>query len=329
MVRGRNRDRLYGGSDFRILGTHRIDQPVKIDKPDFTFGPRTRDHVRQLTGGLAYEGRWRDVGELSFGVQKSRYRKSVDAPGAPRPDTRAAPWLVNGTIAVTPTKALALFAGFSRGLEESPVAPDIAVNKDEAPPAIRTRQIDGGLRWAIRPDLRLIAGLFEVEKPYFNLDGDRLFKEQGTIRHRGAEFSLSGKLAPGWTAVLGTMLLDAQLSGPLVEAGVLGKRPISSFGRLSNAIIEYRPPQFSDVSADLLFESTSDRVASVDGKTVIPARSILSVGGRYRFRLGKAPATLRAQVNNIFDNYGFANGPSSLYVFNLPRRFSLTLTADL
>jgi iron complex outermembrane receptor protein len=328
MVRGRSRDRLYGGSDTRVLGTHDIAQPLAVAEPSFSFGPRTRDQVRQVTAGLAYEGRWRGVGELSFGIQKTRYRKSIIAPAGPLPESRDNPWLFNGTIAATLTPSVALFAGFSRGLEESPVAPDIAINKDEAPPAIRTRQVDAGVRWAIRPNLRLIAGVFEVEKPYFNLDEARLFKEQGSIRHRGAEFSLSGQIAPGWTAVLGTMLLDAQLSGPLVEAGVLGRRPVSSFGRLSNAIIEYRPPSFSRFSADLLVESTSDRVASVDGRTVIPARTILSLGSRYRFKIGKAPATFRAQVSNVFDNYGLANGPSGLYVFNLPRRLTLSLTSD-
>jgi iron complex outermembrane receptor protein len=328
MIRGRDRNRLYGGSDFRVLGVHDIAQPVPLPRPDFSFGPRTRDHVRQLTAGLAYEGRWRGVGELSFGVQKTRYRKSVEAPGASLPDSRDNSWLINGTIAATVTPSLALFAGFSRGLEESPVAPDIAVNKDEAPPAIRTRQVDAGFRWTIAPNLRLIAGVFEVEKPYFNLDAARVFKEQGAIRHRGAEVSLSGQIAPGWTAVLGTMLLDAQLSGPLIDSGVLGRRPVSSFGRLSNAIVEYRPPSFSRFSADLLLESTSDRVASVDGKIVIPARAIASLGSRYRFKIGKAPATLRAQVSNVFNNYGFANGPSGLYVFNVPRRLTLTLTAD-
>jgi iron complex outermembrane receptor protein len=124
------------------------------------------------------------------------------------------------------------------------------------------------------------------------------------------------------------MLLHARLSGPLVDTGVLGRRPISSFGRLSNAIIEYGPPSFSRFSADLLLESTSDRVASVHGKTVIPARSIASLGSRYRCKIGRSPATLREQVNNIFNNYGFASGPSGLYVSNLPRRFTLTLTAD-
>jgi iron complex outermembrane receptor protein len=328
-LRGRDRERLYGGGRFIELGTHDISDPVSYPEPEVAFGPRTRDRVRQWTAGLAYEGRWRDVGEISLGIQKTNYRKAVDAPSGPRPASADAPWLFNGTLAARLSSSLALYAAYTRGLEESPVAPDIAANKDEAPPAIRTRQVDGGIRYVLSPGVRLVAGLFEVTKPYYNLDGNRVFTRLGDVRHRGAELSLSGQVAPGLTAVLGTMFLDAKLSGPAVRNGVLGPRPVGSFARLTNAVLEYRPPWFDAVSVDLLLESTSDRVASNDGSLDIPDRAILSVGARYRFKLGEAPATLRAQLGNVRNTFGYGNGSSGFYVFNLPRRFTLSLTADL
>lgn len=328
-LRGRTRGRVYGGGQFVALGTHSILEPVDYAEPDFVFGPRTRDRVRQLTAGIAYEGRWRDVGELSLGMQKTTYSKTVDAPAGPRPPSKDAPWLFNGTVAAYLSENLAVYAGYTRGLEESPVAPEIAVNKDEAPPAIRTQQVDAGLRWTVSPGVRLVAGLFEVSKPYFNLDADSIFGRLGEIRHRGAEFSLSGPIAPGVTAVLGTVLLDPVLSGPAVDSGQLGRRPVASFTRLTNAVLEYRPPAFPALSVDMVFESTSDRIASPDGAVLIPARSVMAVGGRYRFQLAGAPATLRAQIGNAGNNFGFANGSSGYFVFNQPRRATLTLTADL
>lgn len=327
-VRGRKRDRLYGGSQLLALGQHPLDEPVVFPEPDFSFGPQTRDRVEQLTAGIAYEGRWKNVGELSLGIQKTDYSKKVTTPAGPLPASVDRPWLFNGTIAAYLSPKVALYAGYTRGLEESPVAPDIAINKDEAPPAIRTRQIDAGFRWTIKPGLRLVAGLFEVVKPYYNLDSNRVFTRLGEIRHRGAEFSLAGQVAPGLIAVLGTALIDAELSGRAVESGALGRRPVASFRRLSNAIIEYRPPAFNALSVDLLLESTSDRIASFDGSFRIPAREIVSVGGRYRFKIGDNSATLRAQVANIFDNFGYSNGPSGVFLYNLPRRFTLSLTTD-
>jgi outer membrane receptor protein involved in Fe transport len=56
---------------------------------------------------------------------------------------------------------------------------------------------------------------------------------------------------------------------------------------------------------------------------------VLHVGGRYRFKMAGKPATLRAQVGNIFDRYGWSVISGGAYVYNQPRRFSLYLATDL
>ena len=53
------------------------------------------------------------------------------------------------------------------------------------------------------------------------------------------------------------------------------------------------------------------------------------IGGRYRFKIGKSNALIRAQVGNVFNNYGYGVGSSGFFVYNLPRRLSVTLTADI
>ena len=62
---------------------------------------------------------------------------------------------------------------------------------------------------------------------------------------------------------------------------------------------------------------------------VVPPRAVLAVGGRYRFKIGKSNALIRAQVGNVFNNYGYGVGSSGFFVYNLPRRLSVTLTADI
>ena len=284
--------------------------------------------MRQWTAGVAYEGRWKGVGELSLGLQKTTYRKRVLDPDAPAIRTTDDPLLFNATAAFHASSSLAFYAGYTQGLEESPVAPGVAVNRDDAPPAIRTRQIDGGVRWSITPNIRLVAGVFDVTKPFYSLDAARVFRQLGDVRHRGAEFSFSGQLAPGLTAIAGTALIDAKLSGDAVDSGLVGRKPLASFGRLSTAVLDYRPTFAPDFSVDLVVESTSDRIAGTDGKLVIPARAIASIGGRYRFHIGKAPATLRLQLANIGNKFGWANGSSGVYLYNFPRRLTATLTTD-
>ncbi len=328
MARGRSGDRLYGGGQSFNLGRGRIDEPMVAPEPDLTLGPRTTDEVRQLTFGLGYHGMWRGVGELSLGVQRPFYEKEVVRPSGALPVTKASPWLFNGTLSILASSDLAFYAGYTKGLEESPVAPDIAVNRGEAPPAIITAQMDAGFRYAFTKDLRLVAGLFEVRKPYFALDPELVFQKLGEVRNRGVELSFAGQVTPRLSVVLGAVFLDAKVSGEAVELGLIGRRPVGSIGRIINGGANWTVPWVEGLSLDLAYESTSDRTANAANSYVIPARYIASLGGRYRFDLSGKPATFRAQVASANNRFGYSNLGEGFY-YNPPRRLQMSLTVDM
>jgi len=327
-LRGREQKRRYGGGQTISLGRARIDERIAFEEPELEFGPQTRDRVRQFTAGLGYEGRWRDVGELSLGIQKTDYRKEVETPTGPLPVSTDSPWLPNGTLSIYATKDLVFYAGYTKGLEESPVAPEVARNKDEAPPAIITEQKDAGLRYAITDQLRLVAGVFDVKKPYYALGEDLIFANLGTVRHRGVELSLAGQLLPRLNVVAGTVFIDAELSGEAVEQGLVGRKPVNAIRRVSSAALEYSMPWIEGLSVDLYYESTSDRIANRQNTLEVPSRYIVSPGLRYRFAIGDKPATFRAQVASANNVYGYNVIGEGVY-YNVPRRFTMTLVADL
>lgn len=327
MTRGRIRDRRYGGGQLFDFGRGRIDEPIDAPEPVFTLGPQTTDQVRQLTGGLGYEGRWRGVGELSLGIQRTFYEKEVLRPSGPLPVSASSPWLFNGTASILAGSDLVFYAGYSKGLEESPVAPDIAVNRGEAPPAIITEQMDAGFRYAITDNLRIVAGLFDVRKPYFALDPAFLFRELGEVRNRGIEMSLAGQITPRLSIVLGAVFLDASVSGDAVDLGLIGPRPVGSIGRTITGAVNWNVPWVEGLSLDLNYEGASDRVTRHDS-LVIPARYVASLGGRYRFDLLDNPATFRAQIAGVNGTYGY-NNLGEGYYYNPPRRFQMSLTVDM
>jgi iron complex outermembrane receptor protein len=84
-------------------------------------------------------------------------------------------------------------------------------------------------------------------------------------------------------------------------------------------------PSFS-VSATLT--SVDDRMASSDNRVSIPARNVLDLGARYRFQIGRAPATLRFSFGNVFDEFGWRTNSSEVFVTNAPRRLAVTLAVD-
>lgn len=331
-ARARHVERRYGGSNIIDLGVSQIGIPdFRATPTGLTFGPKIRETVEQKTFGLGYELRWKDLGEISIGVQKTHYAKQVTDPNPAViiAETKDSPYLFSATAAVYLSQRLALYGGYVRGLEESDVAPESAINRSEAPPAIRTRQQDIGLRWKPNEKISVVLGYFDVRKPYFNLDTTSVFRQLGQVRNRGAEFSLSGEVVTGVNIVAGSVFLDSIVSGDEVRLGLIGKRPVGTF-KLHNLInINWHVPWHDPLTLTARFESTSDRTANARNSFVIPARSVTSLGARYRMKAGKVPILIRASVDNVFNKFGWNVGGSGFFAPNGTRRYSLTLAADL
>lgn len=328
-ARGRSLARRYGGEVRFDLG------PSVAGAEDFeleragTIGPKSRDAVEQKTFGLGYELRWAKRGELSLGLQKTDYAKRVTDPAGDVERFDDAPWLPSVTGALHLGKSVALYGGFVRGLEESDVAPSEADNRNEAPPAIRTKQMDFGARWAITPKVSAVLGWFSVEKPHFDLDAGGRFRKLGEIRNSGLEFSLSGKFTPRLTLVTGALLLDAKVSGEDVRPGGIGKRPVGWIKLRTITNVNWNLPWHEPLTLTARFESTSDRTANSKNSFVVPARQVLNLGARYKFKLAGKPVLAIADVGNVFNKFGWAVVGPRIFVANNQRRFSLTLAADL
>ncbi len=330
-IRGRDQRREFGGQQRVSLGASRIDGKDDRPRPNFTFGPNDVSAVRQITVGLGYELQIKNKGSLSIAAQKADYRKTVDFATAALNDavTRDKPLLLNANASVNVLPGLIAYGGYVRGLEESAVAPDIAINRSEAPPALRTRQIDAGLRYAISSKLALIAGVFDIEKPYFNIDTTQRFRQLGTVRNRGIELSLSGTLAKGLTVVAGALIIDPKISGPDVSAGLIGERPVGSFKRRAVANLDWRPAGQETWSFDLALEAISPETANIANSFTGTARETVGIGTRYRFKLAKANMLLRGQVTNLFNDYGWRVSSSGGFSFSQARTFLLSLAADI
>lgn len=327
-VRARRQARYYGGSDRVDIGPAPFDEALPVARPGFNFSERTSDQVRQWTAGLAYQGLLAGVGQLNLGIQRTGYEKAVTVPDGVLPVSRARPWLFNAAAAFEITPSLALYGGMTRGLEESDVAPETAVNRDEAPPAIRTRQFDGGLRWRLG-GMTLIAGAFDIRKPYYGLDTANVFRRLGSVNHRGAEVSLSGSPADGLTLVAGGMLLDATIAGTEVAAGAIGQRPIGTPSRTLAANVDYRLPAVPSLSVDVALQHAGRRYADAANDVRVPSRTLVDVGIRYRFRVAKLPAVVRLQATNLFDVYGWDVEGNNAFAYIQSRRLTARLVVDM
>lgn len=326
-VRAREQARRYGGTDRVSLGPGRIGEHAPVPEPDFSFGPQTRDDVRQWTGSLAYEGRWTSIGELSLGVQKARYSKQVTPPGGALPASRDDPWLYSASAAVHLGPSVTLYANHARGLEESPIAPEAAANRDEAPPAVQTEQSDFGLRWQAPLGIQVIAGRFRIEKPYFSTDREQVFRRLGEQRRQGFELSVSGEPTAGLTLVAGAMLMDPTVQVGQSEAGT-GDRPVGSSRRHIMVNLDYRPTSLPAASFDLSARRMGAQYANLDNTLSVPAATLVDLGARYRFSLGGARGTLRLQALNLLDTFSWEVRGHNTFGYNSPRQLNLRVTLD-
>ena len=330
-LRMRDWNGLYGGADLAGLGRVAIGQRIDAPETGFIYTDETLDHVNQMTLGLAYQMSWKGVGELGLGVLKVRYRKRTRIPGEATVLSDADPWLFNAALTGTISDSVALFGSFTRGLEESGIAPQNASNRNQALPAIETQQKDLGVRWAITPDVRLVTTLFEIEKPYFSLDAANLYRQLGQTRNRGIEVSLTGSVTPRLDIVAGAVFSQPRVTGEAVRFGTVGGQPVGIDSRKVDVHFNWRPPDLDDLSFDLGVTHAGRVPATLDNRVFLPERTMMDADARYNMTVGGQPVSLRFSILNVLGTRAWDLSDAGAYniYWNSGRRFALRLIVDL
>jgi iron complex outermembrane recepter protein len=328
LARGRDTLALYGGSDVVDVGPALIDQGIQVPEPTFSYSARTRDRTELSSAGLAYRVEWQERGDFALGIQQESYDKDVTSVAPSEERLTDHPLRAYATAAWALTDRLTSYAGYTQGLEDSGVAPSSAENRGTILPDARTWQTDAGIRYSVTPQVKLITGVFEIEKPYFNFDTSNFDRALGLQQAKGLEMSLSGQVLKNLDLAAGVLLGEVKIIGPNLSAEGVGSM---AFGqpRIQGTInADYKFPRWPAFSADLTIYHFGTAPASVDGATQNPALTALFLGGRYRFTVLGAPATLRVQVQNLTNAYYWNMGFSPGFAQFSPRSYFGYLTAD-
>ncbi|MEO1078862.1 MAG: TonB-dependent receptor [Pseudomonadota bacterium] len=327
-VRALQRSREYGGTVGIDLGAAHIDEPEYFERPDVDVGELSRESVEQVTLGLSYDLQWETGGQINVGVQQSSYSRDVVVPSGADQSITTDPLLYSVMANAPIGWGLVAYGGIVRGFEESPVAPSSAANQNEAPPAAETQQIDAGVRMAMGK-LTAVAGVFEIEKPFFGLDEGRFFGEQGMQISRGVELSLAGPVTDALQLVLGTVFYDVALTGDAVDADLLADSPVGALSRSTTLNLDYRPPWAPGWSFDLGLTSRGEQNGDAQGLVTIEPRTLLDLGLRRQFSLADNDVVLRGRLTNVFDEFGWDANSTGDFRYIAPRALSLSLRMDI
>ncbi|AJP70772.1 TonB-dependent siderophore receptor [Sphingomonas hengshuiensis] len=318
------------GAAFQLGQYPDLDNPPERDRPAVALDPRRlRDDVDQWTAGFGYRLSIGDKAEIRADVQRVDYVKQARALDGSVTENASRPWLYGGALSVAITPALTAYASFTRGLEESGVAPANAINRGDILPAAISRQSELGLKFPIRGGPTLIAGLFDLSKPQLGIDARGAFGFVGTVRHRGTELSVAGPLTPRLSVVVGATYLDAHAQGELVDLGLYGVRPMNRPSTVALASATWRAPWIEGLAIDGGVTFRSERYGDRANSFTLPSYAIINLGLRQAITLDGKPFTLRARVTNITDRFAWNVGNSGLLNPIAPRAVTLTLSAAL
>ena len=330
LTRGRDGLARYGGSDVVDLGEALIGNNVQVPEPNFNYGERTLNRTEQWTIGGAYRADWNRRAELQMGIQEENYRKEVTVPGGTKTKVTDHPIRAYANAALVLTQKLSLFAGYTQGLEDSGVAPSIARNGGAVLPASRTWQLDSGVRILLTQHLKLIAGVFELEKPYFNLDTSGVDRELGVQQARGIEVSIAGQLLPHLDLNAGVLSGRVRILGAKLAAEGVGPIAVGQPRLQYVANANYTLPFWPALSLDLSATHFGSVPESVRNDIYTPAVTELNLGARVRFTILGKPSSLRLQVQNLPNSYRWTNVYTpGFFEWAGPRTVFGYLTTDL
>ena len=287
-------------------------------------GTRGTDTVEQVTASAGYGLAWRERLQLRLAIHRTRYDKDVLTIAGVHTDGVSETTLYNASTVVDLTDRTALFGSWVTGLEESGVAPTSAINRDEVLSPVEARQFELGVRQAITPELTFIGALFDVSKPTNGFRADRSFGLVGEVRHRGVEGSIAGNLGPETRLVLGAVAFQSEITGPLVDAGIVGARAAGISHVIVNANVERQLRKGWSIDAAISY--SGERWADTANTFKAPAVTTVNVGARCRFTLAGRPADFRILGSNLTSAEGYWVSPSGIFSPIAPRAVRALLT---
>jgi iron complex outermembrane receptor protein len=310
-------------------GATSIYRNVKIPQPPPVPEGQNRDAVQQNGLGVNYSERWKNRVSLSLGSLLVDYHRKVSMLGLPITSENMTVALPTASVAADISTVVATYASYTRGLEDSTVAPSSAQNRGQAPPASPTWQADGGVRFLLQPHLQFLVGAFDIHKGYFSSDTTGRYRQLGEISARGIESSANWNGPEGLKLVAGACWLRPEVTRHIPELGGGGKIPVGPVPRTININIDYAPTFWKGWGATLQWTSLSSRVETSDDLYRLPPLATLNVSARYLFNLNGRSLSARLEADNITNATGLMLSTAYSAVSQPRRNYTLTFAADL
>jgi hypothetical protein len=177
--------------------------------------------------------------------------------------------------------------------------------------------------------MQLVAGVFQIQKAYFNVDAAAggNYHQLGHSVHRGVEASATIDGANGLTSVLGGVWLRPSLQLDSAAQDPNGGVPLGVLPLLLDAGFDYAPQHWGPWSAGAQLRRVSARPAGAQED--LPAFWAISMSARYRTTLYGRTCVVRLDADNLTDATDLFIQSNGIAMSEQGRRLTLTATVDL
>ncbi|MEC7468937.1 MAG: TonB-dependent receptor, partial [Pseudomonadota bacterium] len=232
------------------------------------------------------------------------------------------------------SEQLSYYANYIEGLLPGEVAPassggEPITNAGEVFDPYSAEQIEVGLKY----DAGQYGGalsVFSTSKQSSVVKGN-VFSTDGEQENQGVELSVFGMPSDNLRVVGGFTWLAAEMTK--TQDGLLdGKTAIGVPELQLNVNVEWDVIAVPGLTLDARAAYTSEQYASADNSLEVDASNRFDIGARYSFLVGLTDITLRARIDNVFDNNYWASVggyPGSNYlVLSEPRTVKLSASVS-
>ncbi|HEY5633747.1 MAG TPA: TonB-dependent siderophore receptor [Burkholderiaceae bacterium] len=302
---------------YNWVGISNVFAPVVLD-PDPTPSElntqldSTTDEIA-FTDTIRLDERW----SLWLGLRHTRLSRAsqlADGTGAVSyRQSFTSPWIALG---VRPWSGGFAYASAGHGIETEavPNRASLFTNAGEVLPAMRSRQVELGVKQSLAGAGLFSATLFQIEKPYSDDAYQPDFRALRVAaareaRHRGLELSWSGRPSRSLALAASATLIDARNTRAL-DPAIVGERVTNVAPLAASVAATWSIPGVHGLEWSNRAVFSARKPVTRDNAVELPSYWQLDTALAYTERRGAATLTWRLGIDNLFDRRYWREAPT-------------------
>ena len=267
-----------------------------------------------FTVGARHQRVEQDAFNTTTGVQSSSYGAEAVTPLA--------------GLVVKPLQNVSLYANYAEGLSQGIIVPVNFANRGEILAPYKSKQQEAGIKvdWGT---ITTTAAVFQIARPLLITTPANFRVYDGEQQNRGLELNAYGLLMPGLRGMVSATFLRPEITNTSTLAEI-GKDAAGVPDKTFSASLDWDTPWVSGLSLNgrVIYTSGSYLTNANNPWQKFSDWTRFDIGARYATVFNGRPVTLRANIENVFDNrYWLTTG--SFVTVGSPRTYLLSAAFDL